>query len=464
MADIATLLYQFLTQQFSKQDWNPGSVIRELVAEPLVKLSEQAETAINTLYNSVDIQLMLENPEQYDAEIDALFESMGLSAPAARESRGSVRLLVEGGDAFAITSGVNFSYENINLAVTDNYYATVDPGAETAAIILPLKQVQYNTYEVIVPVTAVGEYSGLSEGVELSWTGVTANVYSASVYSAITGGVSPYTATQKLNMIRQALVPQSLTCREGLVRTLNSEIPDLVVDCLPKQNSTGGAVQLYTKTTAAPQTWTLTDILAEPVYNTGEDTSFLQKGRFTIPSTGIYSVVKVIDANYHEEHQILDVQIDGRYVVVDYATDTETPEPLTVEVFGLSQLKDAQATLDRYTANTGVRINVVPPRLLQLSMYLPTTGNINTTAMTDIVSAVNNSLLNVSVIGDSTVTPLLAKYNLSLQGTGTYTLKDMVTGRTLSSLSNINPTPFLTTAEPYAIYTALDLIDYAQTV
>ena len=219
-------------------------------------------------------------------------------------------------------------------------------------------------------------------------------------------------------------------------------------------------VQLYTKTVAAPQVWKIT-ATASPVY---ESSSYTGKYSATISNTGIYNIRQVTDSSANEI-TLESTTIDGRYTTIQYEMLTDTgDQSIELEVVGLQQLTDAQQVIDRYTANTGVRINVQPPRLLQLSIYLPTNGNINTTAMTDIVSAVNNSLLNASTIGDSTVTPILAKYNLTLNGTGTYTLQDYVTKKTLSSLSNINPTPFLTTMEPYAIYTSLDKISYGETI
>lgn len=458
MTDIATLLYQYLRSQFSGLDWTQGSVIRELVAEPMVGLATQATTAVNNVYNSMDISVLETDPEGNADAIDQLFNTLGLVTPATTVASGVVRVLLTQDTAadVGIALGTNFTFEDVTLSVDQAYTATVSPSAGQ----LKLQQVGYNTYAIDLPVVTTTGVGGLSEGTPLAWHGAPSSVYSASVYSAITGGVSPYTATQKLNLIRQRLVPRSLTCREGLVRTLNGETPDLVVDCLPKQQSTGGVVQLYTKTVAAPQVWKIT-ATASPVY---ESSSYTGKYSATISNTGIYNIRQVTDSSANEI-TLESTTIDGRYTTIQYEMLTDTgDQSIELEVVGLQQLTDAQQVIDRYTANTGVRINVQPPRLLQLSIYLPTNGNINTTAMTDIVSAVNNSLLNASTIGDSTVTPILAKYNLTLNGTGTYTLQDYVTKKTLSSLSNINPTPFLTTMEPYAIYTSLDKISYGETI
>ena len=254
MSEISTLLYQYLTTQFSKLDWKPGSVIRELVAEPMVKLSEQATAELNRVYDSIDIQRLLDNPEQYSDEITELFNTFGLSSPPASASTGFVQLLLNvdpataGTYSFTINDGASFTYEDVTLMVTANY--TVSTTTPTTSNQLLLSHLQGTVYSVIVPVTSVNDGISLSEGTSLGWNGINADVYSATVYDQITGGVSTYTATQKINKIRQQLVPQSLTCREGILRAINEYSEDLAVDCLPVARSVSGGANIYVKTTA----------------------------------------------------------------------------------------------------------------------------------------------------------------------------------------------------------------------
>jgi hypothetical protein len=204
------------------------------------------------------------------------------------------------------------------------------------------------------------------------------------VSETITGGFNTYTATQKLNLIRQFLAPQSLTCREGLLRTINGEYPELAADCMPLRAGVN-QMKLVVKPTSAP--------------------------------------TNVVDQ------------------VVTFPT-----------------ISSAQTAINRYTTNTGINIEVAQPRALKLQMYLPTVGTLNSAILGEIVTAINNSELNATSIGDSTVLPILSKYNVTMRGAGTYTLIDYATGATMSSLATINPTIFMTTNIPYAIYSALDLI------
>lgn len=441
MSSITTLIYQYLRDRFSKLDWAPGSIIRELVAEPLVGLSEQANTTINNVYTSLDISELLANPEVHADEIDQLFKSLGLTNPTTQNSSGAVRLLVTGGDSFQIMSGTSFVYEDTVLGVTGNFTATLTPSAPTD---LPLMQVGVDSYEVIVPVSATSGICGLSEGTELTWSGISANVYSASVYSNITGGRNAYTATQKINRIRQYLAPQSLTCREGLVRTFNYNNPELVVDCLPTRNGSLGAVELFVKTSAAPSTWRINATAVR------QSSGYYQ---VNIPATGIAKIKTINGATP------VSVDISDRVLTAVYPSDgSADTEDAAVEVFGLADAVTAQQAVDQYTENTGVRFNVRTPRLLEVSMYLPVSGAISTTALNAIVTAVNNTLLDSNAIGDTVVRNILADYNITLSGTGVYTLRDYETGRTVSNVGTINATSFSRTTKPVAVYSAINLV------
>ena len=441
MSSITTLIYQYLRNQFSKLDWTPGSIIRELVAEPIVGLSEQANTAINNTYESLDISELLANPEAHADEIDRLFDSLGLTNPETQNASGMVRLLVSGSETFQIMSGTSFVYENTVLGVTGNFTATLTPAASTD---LALVQVGVDSYEVIVPVSATSGICGLSEGTELTWNGISADVYSATVYSNITGGRNAYTATQKINRVRQYLAPQSLTCREGLVRTFNYNNPELVVDCLPTRNGSLGAVQLFTKTSAAPTTWRISAVA------TMQSAGVYQ---VNIPATGV-AAVKTINGTTPTAVSLFD-----RTLTATYSSESSSAtEDVVVEVFGLAELVTAQRSIDQYTENTGVRFNVQTPGLVEVSMYLPVSGAVSTTAVNAIVAAINGTLLDSSAIGDTLVRNILADYNITLNGAGVYTLRDYETGRTISNIGTINATPFSSTTKPVACYSAINLI------
>lgn len=443
MSDITTLLYQFLKTKFGDLDWDNGSVLRELVAEPVVTLAEMATQAINTAYNAINISALLQAPEENAEAIDQLFDYLGLTATAPRASIGSVRLLTSSAADFIIPAGASFTYGDTVLTVVKQYNVKLNTRNDNT---LPLTSVGYDAYEVIVPVEGPVTGTSLSAGSALIWNLANNDIYSATVYSTITGNSSEYTATQKINQIRQYLYPTSLTCAEGFLKTINNYSEGLAVDCSVSTQYPATGITLYVKTAQGPGVWRI------PVKGTPVDGGY----QANISAIGVSRVRSVIGGTLES------VAWSGRSATIVWSGDTSE---VAVEVAGLKDLIDAQTAIDRYTDNTGIRVDVKPPRLLLLSMYLPTTAvSISTEAVNQVVSAVNNSLLNAAGLGDHTTVPILSAAGVSLQGAGTYTLEDIFSGNKQTSLATVNTTPFTAASEPFAIYTTSDKIVTAQNV
>ena len=92
MSNLSTLVYKYLSTSFAGLDWEQGSVVRELVAEPLINLAETVNTAINGAYTQLDIQGMLDNPGANAAAIDNLFNTLGLATPELKKPTGTVKI------------------------------------------------------------------------------------------------------------------------------------------------------------------------------------------------------------------------------------------------------------------------------------------------------------------------------------------------------------------------------------
>ena len=432
MSSVSTLIYQFLQTKFGDLDWEQGSVLRELVAEPIVGLAEQATQAVNAVYNSLNISALLDNPEAHSDAIDTLFAFMGLSEPSPTYSTGKVRLLISNNNPFTIPAGASFYYNDSSVSVP----TTVDVGPDGR---LKFTQLGYNTYAVDVDVSADAIGTSLGEGTELTWSLSNPAVYSATVQSAITGGVSRYTATQKINLIRQQLFPASLSCAEGFLKAINNYAANSAVDCLLSGEALQPTVKLYVKATEAPKTWQI-NVAGKSVG--GNYTA-------TFDGTGIAGVRGVVGGS------ILGTAWLGRNITITYSGDANA----VVEVFGLPSLIDAQQALDNYTAHTGVVVDVQTPRLLQLEMFLPTSANMtNSDTINKLVGSVNGSLLNAAALGDASTQPIIMSAGGSLQGAGSYTLVDPLTGQKQTSIATINTTPFTDVSKPFAIYTTNDKI------
>ena len=448
MSSVTTLLYQFLKKRFGNFDWGNGSVIRALVAEPVVELSEQAVSAINNVYTSLDIRALLDAPEEHIEDIDNLFDSLGLSIPTATISTGSVRLLLSSGASFGIPVGATFAYGDITLVTTDTYNVVTSP---TLSNDLGIQQVGADAYEVLVPVSSAATGVNLSEGAELTWAGITADIYSASVYSTITGGINDYTATQKINLIRQQLFPEAVTAQEGVLRAINAATPDLAVDCAFATTSPIGTTDIYVKTTAAPSTWQI-----EATATRVDD-----KYKVSIPLSGVARVNRAIVAG--TSYPIASTVRTARYLEITFiAENSGDAIAVTVEVFGLSTMPQVQDALDRYTANTGIQLIAQVPELLSLAIYAPiSSGVITNDAITAVVAAINTSRLNATGIGDSGIHALLVDQGVTTTGSSTYTVSRYLGGSTKSNLGTTDASLLISGVKPYALYSHNNQVTFA---
>ena len=440
MSAIATLLYKYLRTTFSKLDWELGSVIRELVAQPIVKLAEYATATITSAYNKIDIAYLLEAPEENKEAIDTLFNDLGLATPSTTRSSGTVQILTTSYDDFAIPLNTVFTHDTISVVTNNTYKATLTPQESSD---LQLHQIGVNAYAVEVPVVSVSDGVCLAVGAELEWSQLGTDIYEAKVYSAITGGVGAYTPTEKINLIRQQLFPESVTCAKSLLRTINKAIPDSVVDCVFAQNNGTASSDIYIKTTALPESWFVTAKSTAVDANTR---------KAIIDGTGINKVISVngtsIDSTY--------VTHEGRSLIITYAGTTELAK---IEVSGLKTAADIQTVLDNFTANTGTVFNVVVPRILQLSIVLPIGGDsLISSSINKITAAVNGSNIDPTNIGDNTLRATLAEQGSTLLAAGTYILTDISTGKTCSSLGSANVGQFTESKKPAVVYTASNLI------
>ncbi len=251
-----------------------------------------------------------------------------------------------------------------------------------------------------------------------------------------------YTATQKINLIRQYLFPQALTCREGVLRILNTCVPNSAADCLFANYNGGGTTGVYVKTTNTPETWAV----KLPVVGEGASRYII------VPATGVYQVLGVNDT------APTIISRSHREIVLKAPHGANTTA--TVTLYGLRTLPALQAALDDFTTNTGMTIDLLVPRLFELSIYsVITGGTINTEGMCSVVDAVNNSPLNASNLGDATLRGTLLNQGLNQSAPGTYTLLDTKSGTVHSSLAVMSAQSLPTGNVPYAVYTHLNRVE-----
>ena len=446
MSNLSTLVYKYLSTSFAGLDWEQGSVVRELVAEPLINLAETVNTAINGAYTQLDIQGMLDNPGANAAAIDNLFNTLGLATPELKKSTGTVKIFTASDEDLQIPASSLFTYQNFTFNSEGSLMAVRNP---TQAGEIKLHQVGINAFYAIVPVVSTDYGVNLGAGTELTWNNLGPGVYSVVVDSAITGGVGSYTPAQQINAIRQQLFPLALTCRESVLAAINYYLPDSAVDCMFDTNI-GSIPSLYVKTSAMPQTWTIA-VPANTTKTEGGGADQRTVYSTTIQSTGIIAVLGI-----NEDPTLTD------FITLNKASSIEIKANVqidNVQVYGLQNIGAVQSVLDRFMTGTGVALRAVAPIALELNIDVPISdGSVTNDLLNRLSTAVNYSLLNTGTVGDGTITPILTAAGLTPAAAGTYTLTNPITGERTQALVSCNAAPFMQTGKPYAIYTSVDRI------
>lgn len=440
---IADFIFTTLKNRFPDLNWKVGSTLRELIAAPLVTVTESAMINLDSQINLTNINDLSElNAEQLTI-IDDLFYRLSLQRNETVMATGTVTVLVNSINAPTILEGTMFTYNDVTVAVA----RTVEPSAvpSSSEFYTPLRQVGYETYAFEVSVACVTVNSTLSKGTALIWAEAPDTVDSLTITNPLSGGSSGLTYESKISMIRDYLSPNILNMNEGLTKLLRSSLSGTVADCMyAKDMNEPVKTYVYLKTLKAPGTfYTQSEAIKQGDY---------YSVRKTIP--GVIDVAAIYVNG--EKKTIINKKITHNDVYCEVALNSDNPVvAVDVELYGLSDALKVQEFIDGYTIGTPYNWEVIAPDTFDISLEFKYKGStLYVSQLQEICERFQSMPLNVR-LSDGYLSQILSEYGATLVGTCTYTITD-IKGNCYKQITS--PVVRNTKHESYAIYLGINNI------
>lgn len=252
--DISTTIFKYLKQNLPNIDWDLGSVIRELIATPVVTLTQEASDLIDTQANTYDLSTWESDPETYTSEISSLFSNLDLSVGSPTYSEGTALVYTDASpEGLIISKNTSLTWGNYSVNITEEIKISNESDSTSSEYsnIVGYTQLSYDTYCFEVPIQATSYDISLSSGCPLVWPTAPTEVTEVLVNSALIGGSQGITASEKLQRIQDTLYPTALSLNEGLLKTLRTAFPNTVYDV--QFNTTSTNSEVYVKTGSPTQ-------------------------------------------------------------------------------------------------------------------------------------------------------------------------------------------------------------------
>lgn len=413
---LRSVLLQEIRARFPSIDWNLGSVVRELVVEPLAKLSDLLDSRVNAAKSSLDVTHICANPDTYKQEIDSWMSRLGLTPQSAVSNTGTVRIMRTSSSDLTIAEGTQFSWADEVLLYTENtYIIKKEKSSGDGADVLVYKSYGDAAFSVDIPVTSVAAYSSgsLGAGAPLNWAGAPSDVYDICVGSAITGGSGEVGYQEKARQILDSMVPDSLSGEACIKKALRRNFPDLVKDVVvgDKDINKPYAVSLYIKPVRSIQEFII------PFY--------AEYGNGELSSCGVYEISEVFGpdgsavpftATYPKDSG------ESGSVIKINTSSTETSDKFSARVIGFAEYQSINKWLAAEAKSTPFEFNLKLPAVGIVKLYLAATGTEYTGAKTSIAELISDSSIN-SPISDSSIERVLNDYDSGLAKSVVYSVE-----------------------------------------
>ena len=261
-------LVSFLSSEFPSLDLTAGRVLRELLIRPAAIFYTLNNTNITNLQNSMSMLAVTENPTLATPEVvAAILSNYRLTPSQGATASGKISIILDRLLTTSVEQDTIFRANGLNFITQNSYVGVTDASAVTSAQTILIYQQSDGTFAFTIPVVAetVGNQYWARQGTVFTATPIPAGMVSAVAANDFTGGITPATNEQMIEMFQQALSPQVLASRvssEALLRTfatINSLSiiglgdPEMLRD---RHNifatSTGGKADIYVKTNFYP--------------------------------------------------------------------------------------------------------------------------------------------------------------------------------------------------------------------
>lgn len=442
--DISNFVFSYLKEKLPTINWNIGSAVRELIAQPIVTATERANQALNTQINAISVQAFVNDSVNYEEEINNTFSELGLSDNNVTISTGTVTILTHNAKPDPVYKNTAMYYNDQVVIVADDTYPSLVNTEKSG--FTQLRQIGYNSYMFEVKVQASTNNTYLANNTPLIWDEAPSDVYDIFVSSAVSGGRLEMTLEEKAKCIQDYVAPRTLTLNDGIAKHLRSALPDTLVDAKYASDIFDNRRSyLYVKTVKAPGNY-FKQI-------TGYKDSY---GLYNLQfkEVGIISVIAAFKD--HEQVNIHQLQIVNNDVYCTLEYDGELTESFSIQIYGLEDSHKIQEFIDGYTVGSPFDIEVKAPSTFSLNIDFSYTGQeLSDQQLKEICNKVQFTGLNV-LFNDTHLQSILKPYGAILKDTSVYTLTSPDGS---SYKQKYSPAVYSTKANSYAVYTSIDKVN-----
>lgn len=414
MNDIKSFVLQQFKDAFPNFNWRIGSMIRELLVEPLAYLTEILDHYSNYLNNLNNITYVLDNPDECANEIDTWMRQLNIVQPQQSASTGTVAILVNSPSDFTIPRGTVFVWgSNVNIFVENQQTFTLTDGT--------MKQLCYSCYKIVVDVATIQNTSiSLSCGAPLVWAEAPNTVTDIYVESPITGGVGELSYTARADMIRSVLTTPAPCGEANILAGLQRRFPETVADVKTHQvagTAGSGEVPITLKQRAVPTLRNFTAIVT--ANNSGELMVAVPRQRLLY----IKSVAKLSGESL--PYTISDSSDTGDTIALKLATEdglvVVEGETVTVTTLAVTESAKCFDWLNSAQVGSPYRFVEVVPAIAIIELEINAQGrkNITETELLEIQEYINHSKIN-QTITDGGISQILQAQRRTLSRAVTY--------------------------------------------
>lgn len=415
--------------------WRVGSLVRELLVQPLVHIGEIIDDYVNKREKLADIFAALDNPDENEDVLDYWITELGLTKDTnstSETSSGLVGLIIKGYDKVEIPANSVFSWGD-NLLLRSSSFVEIDPRTPSTYKAQLVNGVVVADIPVVVDDSTIGL---VGVGTKLNWSEAPDSVIDIYVSSPIQATTSALSAQAKATLIRSLLTTPSMcgedTILSGLVRKFGTAICDVKLKKATSNTGRAGT-DIWVKQSTSP----VVDHISLKVY----DSSIIN-----IQDPTIIAVNSVTDSNKRN----LAFQASFSDAGLTIATGDKINGSVYVEAVRYTNSKEAIDWLNRTQIGGGALFVAKAPAYCELELNIPCGGALSAEVLAAISTRINDSQLS-PCITDRNISSILADRGLTLNQPIIYTATVYYNGNinvytqvgsiNFSGLSRINDTP-----------------------
>lgn len=403
MSNLFNTVLQTLKDRLPNTSWKVGSLVRELLVEPLMYIGKAVDDKLAEIIKTENLSAALADPLNNEDALDVWMSRLRINVPEPRQASGTVHITFTGSEILTISSGTVFTWGD-NIRVRSTKFVEVNPLVPSDS----LRQLAGGFYVVEVPVETTENASyTLSCGAKLNWTEASNRIMDICVNTPINGGIAGLTAAEKARLITAKLESSNMCGEQSILNALINEFGSAVC-----------SIRLESRVRTG-------DSLCVPIYVKQSTPASHNKITLTKKSTGIYtgsigqliSVKSVWTPDGWPRQFSVEYKSDG---VVEVVVEGEDARTLTAEVLNLDQSANIESWLNSRQCGAPTALKIMTPAYCELSIDIPGMTNIPTSALSA-VSAHINSIGFDATITDKDINAILNDYGVQTSRALTYT-------------------------------------------